>query len=245
MKLFIFTLLLVVTLPSAAQHKMGHPGKKSRMVNDLPSITRSLGGSFQQFSGLNGRVENLPQYKTLKHYTPTIGLGWMKERNRLISDMGMTAGSSMSRHRNEKSSTIRYFGFNANAGYDLLKNEKITLYPLAGVGFQTYQAIFYKDNTGVDFDDILSSSTIQNSISPVKFRNNFWVFRVGTGILFSSPKNKSGSIGLQAGYTGSFRRNAWKSNENQSLGNAPGDRISQFYFSLVLASKPWMGHRAK
>lgn len=241
MKLIIFSFFLAIALPSVAQRENDyHSYSKEKMARYLPSFTRSLGGSFQQFKGLNARVANLPQYENLKDYAATLGLGWMKEKDRLISDMGITLGSSMSGHRNEKSSTIRYIGFNANAGYDVLKNEKITLYPLAGIGFQAYQAIFHKDISGVNFDDVLLSPAVQNSINPVKFNNHFWVYRAGAGVSFTSPKYPSSSIGLQAGYTGSFQKKAWRSKENQSLRNAPKDRVSQFYVSLILTSKPWM-----
>ncbi len=59
-------------------------------------------------------------------------------------------------------------------------------------------------------------------------------------VAFKSPKYPSSSIGLQAGYTGSFTKNDWKTNDGQTLGNAPEDRISQFYISLILTNKPWM-----
>lgn len=241
MKIVMLSLLLAITLPSAAQQEKAHDkGNRKKMAAYLPSVTRSVGGSFQRFNQLNDRIANFPQYKQLKGYTPTLGLGWMKEKNQLISDMGLTLGSSLSGHKDEKSSTIRYIGLNANIGYDVVKDKKISLYPLAGIGFQTYQAIFYKDNSGVDFNDVLSSPANQNSIRPVKFKNEFLLYRIGAGISFTSPKHPHCSIGLQTGYTGSFEKRAWKSNEYQSLGNAPKDRISQFYISLILTNKPWM-----
>lgn len=206
----------------------------------LPAITRSIGGSFQQFDGLNSRVANLPQYEQLKDYSATLGLGWFKEKNQFISNMGVSIGSTMSGHRDEKSSTVRFINVNADIGYDVLKSDKVMLYPLAGLGFQKYQAIFYKDNSNVDFDDVLESPAVQNSIQPVKFKNGFFVYRAGIGVALKSPKYPSSSIGLQAGYTGSFRKNEWRSNEDQVLNNAPEDRISQFFVSLVLISKPWM-----
>jgi len=232
MKVIISILLLGISLSSNAQH-----GKKDKF---LPLITRSVGGSFQQFDGLNSRVANLPQYKQLKDHAATLGLGWLKERNRIISGGGITIGSSMSGERDKKSSTIRYIGFNADLGYDLLKTEKIMLYPLAGLGFQKYQAIFYKDNSAVDFNDVLQSPAVQNSISSVKFNNSFLVYRLGFGISVKSSKYPSNSIGIQAGYTSSFKKHAWRSNENQVLGNAPEDKISQFYIGLVLTCKPWL-----
>jgi hypothetical protein len=234
MKVITCLFLLGISASSFAQHD-----KKEEFKKFLPFITRSLGGSFQQFNGLNGRVASLPQLKQLKDYTATIGLGFYKERNQFISQAGLTLGSSMSGHRDEMSSTIRYIALNADLGYDLVKNERITFYPFAGLGAQKYQAIFYRDNSGVDFDDVLLSPVTQSSISPVKVKNGFLVYRLGLGFSIKSPKYPA-SIGVQAGYTGSFKKHAWKSNEDQALNNAPEDRISQFYISLVLTSKPWM-----
>lgn len=241
MKMTTFFLLLAFAYSASAQKEpYHHKFDKETMMNYLPWATRSLGGSFQKFDGLNSRVANLPQYKQLRGYTGTLGLGMMKERNRVISDAGVTIGSSMSGRREEKSSTIRYISFNAGIGYDLLKSEKISLYPLAGIGVQLYQAIFFKDNRGQDFNNVLTFPSVQNNTLPVKFKNDFLVYRAGAGVSFRSPKCPSGSIGLQAGYTGSFRKNDWKSNEKQALGNSPEDRISQFYVSLMLITKPWM-----
>ncbi|MEO8582173.1 MAG: hypothetical protein ABI415_00175 [Flavitalea sp.] len=242
MKIVSFLLLLTIVASSgSAQMKHGRDKyDKANMMRHLPSITRSLGGSIQSFNGLNGRVANLPQYKQLKDYAGTLGLGWMTEMNRVVSAAGVTIGSSMSGHRDEKSSTIRYIGFNADIGYDVLKSEKISLYPLVGLGFQAYQAVFFKDNSAVNFDGVLMSPSVQNSITPVKFKNEFVVYRLGAGASFKAPKCPSTSIGLQAGYTGSFRKNDWKTNYGQALGNSPNDRISQFYFSLMLITKPWM-----
>jgi hypothetical protein len=120
-----------------------------------------------------------------------------------------------------------------------VKDERITFYPFAGLGAQKYQALFYRDNSSINFDDVLASPAVQNSISSVKFNNGFLVYRLGFGFSLKSPKYPA-SIGVQAGYTGSFKKNAWRSNEGQTLRNAPEDRISQFYISLVLTNKPWM-----
>ena len=245
MKFTVFCFLLfAVSFSANAQHSMWHhKSDKEKMAQNPPSITRTLGASFQKFDGLSSRLTGLPQYQELKKSTATIGLGWLHEMNRVVSDAGITLGSSMSGHRDKKSSTVRYIGFNANLGYDVLKSEKITLYPLLGLGYQGYQAVFYKDNSGINFNDVLTSPAVQNAISPVRFTNGFLVYRAGAGVLFKSPKCPSGSIGLQAGYTGSFKKRAWRSNEGQALRNAPEDQISQFYVSLVLASNSWMRRR--
>jgi len=240
MKMFITSLMLLAAYFAAAQDKPLHRNHNWKdMEKYLPSVTRSLGGSFQQFDNLNGRVANLPQYESLKGYMATLGLGMMREMNRVVSDMSVNIGSSLSAHRDRKSSTVHYIGFNANIGYDVLNKKMVTLYPLVGLGYQVYQAVFYRDNTGVNFDDVLGSPVTQQSISPVKFRNDFLVYRAGIGVQLKSARYPSNAVGLQAGYTGSFRKNAWRSKDGQTLNNAPRDGISQLYVSLILSSAPW------
>lgn len=228
--MIISLFLLGITLSATAQHD----GKSKEM----PFITRSVGVSFQKFDGLNSRVANFPQFETLRDYAATIGLGWLKERNRVVSAGGLNLGSSMSGDRDKKSSAIRYFGLNADIGYDVLKSDKVMLYPLVGLGYQGYQAIFYKDNSAVLFNDVLQSPSVQNNIRSVRFNNSFLLYRLGFGVSFKSAKHPENSIGLQAGYSGSFKKRMWRSNENQLLGNAPEDKLSQFHVGIVLTSKP-------
>lgn len=236
MKLIACLAFLGISFSAAAQHHWG----KDKKDKFLPQITRTLGVSIQKFDGLNDRLAGLTAYKPLKNAAATLGLGWLMEHDRFLSGAGITIGSSMSGDRDEKSSTIRYISLNADLGYDIVKTDKITFYPLIGLGVQKYQAIFFKDNSGVDFDDVLTSPEIANSISPVKFKNGFLVYQAGLGVSFRSPKYPAASIGIRAGYTGSFKKNDWRSNDSQVLDNAPLDRISQFYVSVILTSKPWM-----
>jgi len=209
------------------------------MENTFPQATLIFGAGFEKFNGLNSRVANLPQYKTLPGYTGTVELGWLKERHRFVSNVGINLGSSMSGDRNQKSSTLHSAGAHADIGYDVIGTKMLMLYPLAGIGYEMYQARFYKDNSGVDFNDVLQSAALQNSISSVSFRNSFFTYRLGIGVAIRSQKYPSSSIGLQAGYTGSFSSHAWKSNENQDLNNAPVDKLSKIYVGLVLACSPW------
>ncbi len=230
MKITISIFLLGITLSSVAQN--------DSKVKQLPSITRSIGVSFQKFDGLNSRVANFPQFETLRDYTATIGLGWLKEHKRVISAGSINLGSSMSGDRDKKSSTIRYFGVTADIGYDVLKSEKVMLYPLVGLGYQGYQAIFFKDNSAVLFNDVMQSPTVQNNIRSVRFNNSFLLYRLGFGVSIKSTKHPENSIGLQAGYSGSFKKRMWRSSENQLLGNAPEDNLSQFNVGIIFINKP-------
>jgi hypothetical protein len=235
MKYIVGLLLTCISLSAIAQQ----PEDKEH-YKKMPLMTLGLGGSFQQFDGLNSRIASLPQYSKLPKDAATISLGWLKEQHRIVTAGEITAGSAMSGHQDRKSSTVRYLGLNLNIGYDLLKSEKTMLYPFAGLGYQSYQALFYKDNSNVDFNDVLQSPAVQNSISSVKFNNAFLVYRLGFAVSIKSPKCPSSSIGIQAGYAGSFKKSNWRSNENQVLNNSPEDKLSQFYISLKFMNKPWM-----
>ncbi len=214
--------------------------KKKDWNNYLPMTTLGIGVGFQEFSGLNNRLAGFPQYRSLKDYTGQLQLGWMKERNRVISMSNITLGSSMSGDRNRQSSTTRFAGIGADFGYDLLKQERVMLYPIAGIGYEWYQAKFYRDNSNVNFDDVLQSPVVQNGISSIAFTNSFFNYKLGMGLNLFSPKERGASVGLQAAYIGSFQDREWRSKEGQDLANAPSDRLGRVQVSLILTHSPMM-----
>jgi Outer membrane protein beta-barrel domain len=256
MKTFFLCCLLAFGTAVVAQddtpekHKMqeksgkhGKHGMYGKYGQFMPQSILGIGASFQKFDALNGRVAGFSEYEPLKDAMGTLQLGWLKERKRFVSGSDIGIGSSMSGDKGKKSSNIRYIGVGADFGYDLIKSDRILLYPYAGIGYEWYQARFYKDNSGVDFDDVLDSPNLQNSIRPVNFKNDYFTYRVGLGFQVKSPKNMGSGIGLKAGYTGSFSDREWKSNDNQNLANAPKDGLSRFSVSLVFSHQPMMmGH---
>lgn len=235
MKTIASLVLLAFCMPVFAQEPM----KEHRMnAEDIPDMSRALGVSFQKFDGLNSRIAAFPQYKELRNATAVLQLGSFKEKKQFISQFNLMAGSSMSGDRDKRSSTIRYIGFGADLGYDFIKSKKFAAYPLLGIGYQRYQAKFFRDNSGVDFNSVVSSPTVQNNLKPLDLKNGFFNYRLGIGLAASSEKNHC-SIGLQAMYTGSFKDHAWKSADYQSLQNAPVDKLSQIYAGLVFTCRPF------
>lgn len=233
MKISILLLAATISLSAYAQ-----PGKKDNGML-MPMTTQGIGISFQKFDGLNSRIANFPQYKKLNDHMWTLSLGSIKERNNFISAFTVTGGSSMSGDRDKKSSAIRSLGGGIDFGYDVIPAKQIMLYPTVGIGFEGYQARFYKDNSAVDFDVVLGSPTAQNNIRSVKFNNSFLTYRFGLGFAFKNPK-LTNAIGIQAGYVGSFKDRSWKSSENQSLAGSPKDGLSRFNVSLIMMGMPKM-----
>ncbi|MEO6720809.1 MAG: outer membrane beta-barrel protein [Ferruginibacter sp.] len=232
MKAILLFLFATISLSALAQH--------DTKSDYMPMGTLGVGMSFQKFEGLNSRIAGFSQYKALREYGGTLQLGFIKERNRIVSDAGIIAGSSMSGDKDKQSSTIRFIGVNAGIGYDLLKSDKLMLYPLAGLGFEKYQALFFKDNSGVAFNDVLQTPSIKNTIQPVDFKNSFFNYRLGVGFMVKGAKSSHCSIGFQAGYTGSFKSHEWRSSDNQVLMNAPSDNLSRFFVGIVFGSQPMM-----
>jgi Outer membrane protein beta-barrel domain len=230
MKTVLSLLLSCFCLCACAQDNM-----KTEM---FPEMSRGAGISFQKFDGLNNRIANFPQYKQIRDATGVLQLGWFKENHQFISQINLMAGSSMSGDRDTRSSTIRYLGAGVDIGYDFIKSDKVALYPLVGLGYQAYQARFFRDNSGVDFNTVLSSTTVQNSIKSLDLTNGFFNYRLGAGIAATSAKHHA-SIGIQALYTGGFQDRAWRSSQDQTLSNAPVDKLSQVYVGLVLTCSPF------
>jgi hypothetical protein len=230
MKTIIFFCLFAISSSLIAQD-----AKKGSF---RPYMMHGIGATFQQFDGLNSRIAGFPQYKELRDHMATLQLGWLKERNRLISGFTFTAGTSMSGDRDERSSSIRFLGIGADIGYNVLNSQRIMVYPLVGIGYEKYQARFFRDNSVVDFNDIVESPTVQNNLRPADFKNSFVTYRAGAGVSLRSPKNPAHSIGLQAGYVGSFKDHEWKSDYNQQVKNAPEDGIGRIFVSLVFLSQP-------
>src|SRR4051812_43109732 len=95
----IFSIFLLATASICFGQEHNKHGKDSKL---MPMITHGIGASFQNFDGLNGRVANLPQYKQLRDHAATLGIGWLKERNQVISGGSVTLGSSMSGDRDKR-----------------------------------------------------------------------------------------------------------------------------------------------
>ena len=231
MKTKLLPLLLLISCSTFAQE----------YKNDdfFPQFTFGIGGSFQKFDNLNERIAKYPQYKKLPNYQGTIELGVLKQRHRVVSDMNLMLGSSFTDHR-KQGSVIRFAGINIGVGYDLVPDKRISFYPLVGIGLEAFQARFYKDVSSTSFESLLQEPSVQSDIHSVDFTNYFFNYRAGFGVTFISSRKPYGSIGLQALYTGSFNKQVWKSNQGQSLGAAPEDRLNQFHVALLFGMQPMM-----
>lgn len=234
MKKIFLLLLSAICLNAYAQRKKDHK-------NFTPMVVKSIGVTFQEFETLNNRIiGGFSDYNALKDHIWTISLGSMNVMQNFISVVNVTGGSSLSGDRDKKSSDIRILSADLDLGYDVLPADRIMLFPLIGIGAETYHAIFRRDNSNVDFDDVLEFPAVQNGIRSVKFTNSFITYRAGLGVAFKSARHP-GFIGIKAGYVGSFKDNkAWKSSEYQDLENSPQDNVSRFHVSLIFGGMPKM-----
>lgn len=219
--------------------------RKRDSTHFTPLMVKSLGVTFQNFDGLNTRIlSGFPQYNALRDHIWTLSLGSMNVMQNFISAANITAGSSLGGHRDKKSSELRILAGDIDLGYDVLPSESIMLFPMVGVGAETYHAIFRTDNSAVDFNDVLDDDAVQNSIRSVRFTNTFVTYRAGLGVAFKSARHP-GFIGIKGGYVGSFKHNKpWKSSEYQDLANSPTDKVSRFHVSLIFGAGA-MGHMMK
>ena len=237
MKIIILSVLCAVSLSVTAQKAQN---KKSKKEDYMPLMTRGIGVSFVKFDGLKSRLATYPQYARLRDHVWTISAGSMHVMNNFVSQMTITAGAGSSGDWDKKSSSMRILGAGLDFGYDVIPSDMIMLYPMVGIGAETYHAILRKDASFVDFNDVANSPTVQNNIRSVKFTNSFFNYRLGLGLALKSPKG-NGTIGIQGGYVASFNEQGWKSAEAQTLNGSPSDRVRRWAVSLVFTGGGMMG----
>ena len=240
MKTIMLIALSVFSLSAMAQEKTNKKAKWEKMKSMKPIMTNGIGVSFQNFDGLNHRIAGFPQYDGLNNRMWTLSAGSMHVQNNFVSQMTITGGSSLTGNPNKKSSTLRTIGGGFDLGYDVIPSATVMLYPLVGIGGETFHAIYYRDVNAVEFDAVANSTTVQNSIHKTKFVNSAFTYRLGLGFAVKSPKD-NGTIGFQAGYVSGFHDEKWKSAEYQNLNNAPHDIIKHFSVSLVFTGGKMMG----
>jgi len=239
MKTIMLIALSAFSFTAMAQEKTSKKAKWEKMQSNAPVMTNGIGMSFQNFDGLNHRIAGFPQYKGLNNRMYTITAGSMHVMDNFVSQMSITGASSLTGNPNEKSSTLRSFGGSIDLGYDVIPSKAVMLYPLAGIGAETYHAIYYRDVSTVEFDAVANSSNVQNSIRKTKFVNSAFTYKLGLGMSIASPKDY-GTIGIQAAYVSGFHDEKWKSAEYQNLANAPQDIIKRFSVSLIFSGgKKW------
>ncbi len=243
MKKFQFLFLLLPAYSAMSQMDMGMHSKMHYDSTKTFNTYRNIGVSYQKFNGLNDRIKMHPQYESMKEVMGTLGLGSIMQHNHFVAVNGLTVGYSMSGKRNKKSSSLGFIGLNADFGYNFFKKEdRVQLYPTVGVGVEGYRARFNKDVSAVPFDDVLQSNTTQNNIRSLTFMSGYFTYRFGLNLAVNS-KDKSGAIGLQAGYTGGFNDSPWKTTENQTLLNAPNDKLSRLFANIFITkSMNWGKH---
>jgi hypothetical protein len=241
MKTIMLIALSVFSLTAMAQEKKEKKARWNKMNTHKPSVmTRGIGVTFLDFNRLNNRIAGFPQYNPLKNRIWTLSVGSMHVEKNFVSQFTVTGGSSLTGNRNKKSSTLRTLGAGVDFGYDVIPSKNIMVYPMVGLGAETYHAVYFKDVNAVDFDAAANSSTVQNNLRKTKFVNSFFTYRLGLGMSVKSPKD-DGSIGLQVGYVSGFQEERWKSADYQNLNNAPKDGLHRFAVTLVFTGGKMMG----
>lgn len=241
MKTIMLIAFSVFSLSTMAQSKTDTKAKWLKMKSMMPVMTHGIGVSFQNFDDLNHRMAGFPQYKGLNNRMWTLTAGSMKVMDNFVTQMSITGGSSLTGNPSEKSSTLRTIGGGIDFGYDVIPSKTVMLYPLVGIGAETFHAIYFRDVNAVEFDAVANSTTVQNSIRKTKFVNSAFTYRLGLGMSVKSPKDEHGTIGLQVGYVSGFHDEKWKSAEYQNLSNAPHDVVKRFSVSLIFSGGKMMG----
>lgn len=235
MKNLSFLLLMLLQLSAVrAQENKKYPKEIGDSTVTFGYV--SVGYVHNNFEKLNNVVKATSGlYETVPTQLYSFGLGWVTEhkKSKIISVFDFFINNSFTGNRDKKSTNLLNLSANLNIGYNFSKKDNYRLYPYAGVGFNYFKAKLHKDVSGVDFTSVLTNPTTLQSIEPVSVTNNFLNYNVGFGFdLFSKKKDKKDAFGIFVSYQGGFTQRSWKSKDNQTLANAPSDKLGLFTIGL-------------
>ena len=229
MKKIIISLFLVLPFLIKAQSNEG-----SKKADTVYKRIFYFGHTYQNqsFNNLNSRIASLGSaYEKVPQSILGFNTGVISMKNNFLSKINFSLGVRIKGNQEKKNTEIFAFQNTIEFGYNFSKNKNIRFYPLVGFGVSIFNVKLYKDLSSINFNDVLQSSTIQASTSPVKLANTFANYRVGFEVDFTN-KSGFGEFALLAGYSGSFKQRSWRINKDQQVANAPVEGLSQFFVGL-------------
>ena len=237
MKKILFVPFVLFATALFAQQGNPMPRYMSHDSSMFLSGTRLIGFSYHEFKGLNARLKSMPQYEELRNGMGTLGIGSTHKIGHFVSQGGIVLGYGRKGDGDKKSSALGLLGASMDIGYNFFgPTSRLELFPTAGLGFEGYKAWIKRDLSAIPFDSVLQYPSTLATTRSVSFTNYFLTYRFGLNFGYSSS-NKMFTIGLQAGYAGSFKEKTWNINDSQDLLNAPSDKVSRFYGNLYLAKR--------
>ena len=224
MKKLLFTNLLFISIPIILLAQKND--------NDRFDFYYGPAIAGQDFSNLNNRIAAHLEFEQLENATWGAVLGWVAEAENVIFDYHFSFGGNKSGDAEKKHTNLFSFGWYAEFGYNFSKNKKIRFYPLVSGGYESFQAKLYKDISSIPFDTLLVSPPAQQQTESIGFSDSYFIYKLGAGLDFLKNKKHFRGIGIRAGYAGNITNRDWKTNDGQSLFNAPKDKLSQWFVAI-------------
>lgn len=209
---------LLISFPSFSQFGIGVGfGAKQMNVSKLNEFNR------------NNNLPEINQFQFLTNLSFIIGTKYyfIEMNNEIVS--GTTDNND---HMIEN---LAHFAI-LNMAYNLSKNEKYRIYPLAGFGYGYQKLDFTDKSTGSNtFTNFIQSQAKTRSI-----KNENIVIRLGAGWMYRlgpinpDKKTMGESIGLQIGYNLPVYQTTWMTADMKEVTDVPTVNTQGFYAKLSL-----------
>ncbi len=176
---------------------------------------------FQEFSKINNKLTNygFNSSSNLAYSLGAGGYGWLGRFK--VGGEGYYFVSE--NEDNNQNTQLQGFGGSFVTAYLINPNSKIHFLPMIGLGGESIHLLANKNFTTTDFTQVLEN--------PQTLHLQTGTYYLKTALQIEYKVQKS-VMGLQIGYQYSLNQE-WQINEN-SLSNAPSDRLSNFFLRFTI-----------
>lgn len=196
-----------------------------------------MGYSSQSFPGFNAVLtryfpQSIPTDVISFHY------GGKSAFNQfLVQGDALLAIGSKGRRKTGVTS-VGLLSIGIDAGVFLFKPGNVRVYPFAGISLDVPMVTASVKTSDIVFDSVLANPMTRQRTEPMSFNNFFVGWRSGLAIDFGKGKksNQPYTMGIRAGYKQSFNTGRWTINGDGNFRQAPTDRLTQWFGSIVFYS---------
>ena len=164
--------------------------------------------------GLNGFLSDSAFGSYDRKYFQGFDVGVFKNNGLYFNIDFISPLAKTVRSRDNKIKVNTYY-LNANLGFDLLKNEAVSLIPYGGIGYHRTKLKY----------EIAGLSSYFGSTSRGTIKGNNWSYRIGTKLNFDLD---GFVIGFDAGYLKDLRKTKWK--EQKGTIDLKRNNVSEGFF---------------
>lgn len=235
MRKIFFAIFFLFAISATAQ-------RKDSVIEKFVTVYYGLSFNNTNFKNLNNKLSNYSNLynKPAQNYFGA-HFGFSNISSKLISNFDISIASARNGDASKKSTKSTLLDVSYNVGFIVYKTNRFMFAPSVGLGINSSSIVLNKNISNVSIDSILTSANAQQNSEPIKFANGFAYYKLGASFYLLDKKNHHPMVEFNLGYLASLKDSYWKVNQEQTIANAPKDKLGLYQIAMLLYFKQSRG----